>query len=153
MPSVELVITGKKDKLINGVPGLEKMLQDLELSHCVHFTGFVDDNDLPLLYNQAAVFVFPSFYEGFGLPPLEAMACGCPVVASDLSCIPEICGDAVYYVNPHSVEEIAEGMLKVLESSDLAAGLIRKGFQQAENYNWEHAVTNVIRIFDRIVKP
>src|ERR1700682_5822957 len=86
----------------------------------VLFTGFVSHDDLTLLYNRASVFVYPSLYEGFGLPPLEAMACGCPVLASNVTAMPEVLGDAALLVNPLSVEELAEGMMAALSRPELA---------------------------------
>ena len=147
VPDIGLVITGRKENLINGVPGMETLLHELKLETVVHFTGFIDDADLPKLYNLAEVFVFPSLYEGFGLPPLEAMASGCPVVASNLSCIPEVCGEAARYVNPHFPAEMAQGILEVLTQQDLRQDLIQKGFQRAECYNWDQTVAEVVRNF------
>ena len=144
---IELVITGRKENLLNGVPGMETLLQELKLETVVHFTGFIDDADLPKFYNLADVFVFPSLYEGFGLPPLEAMASGCPVVASNLSCIPEVCGSAVHYVNPHFPAEMAQGIFEVLTQQDLRQELIQRGFQRAECYNWDQTVAEVVQNF------
>ena len=150
LPEMELVVTGRKENLINGVPGLEKLLNELDLEKVVHFTGFVDDDDLPKFYNLAAVFVFPSLYEGFGLPPLEAMASGCPVVASNLSCIPEICGEAVRYVNPTVPKEMATGLFEVLTQEDLRNELVQKGFQRVKRYNWDQTVAEVAKILIRL---
>ena len=147
VPDIELVITGRKENLINGVPGMETLLHELKLETVVHFTGFIDDADLPKFYNLAEVFIFPSLYEGFGLPPLEAMASGCPVVASNLSCIPEVCGSAVRYVNPHFPAEMAQGIFEVLTQQDLRQDLIQRGFQRAECYNWDQTVAEVVRNF------
>lgn len=147
VPDIELVITGRKENLLNGAPGMETLLQELKLETVVHFTGFIDDTDLPKFYNLAEVFVFPSLYEGFGLPPLEAMASGCPVVASNLSCIPEVCGEAARYVNPHFPAEMAQGIFEVLTQQDLRQDLIRRGFQRAECYNWDQTVAEVVRNF------
>src|SRR4029077_21095805 len=93
----------------------------------VVFTGFVSHDDLTLLYNRASLFVYPSLYEGFGLPPLEAMACGCPVLASNATAMPEVLGGAALLVNPLSVEELAQGMIAVLRRDELARDLRARG--------------------------
>jgi len=113
----------------------------------VYCPGFVDDKDLPVLYAGADSFVYPSLYEGFGLPPLEAMACGCPVVVSDAASLPEVCGDAAYYVDPYSVKSIAEGMYKVLSDGDLRQDLIKKGFERVKLFRWERTAKETLKVF------
>ena len=94
------------------------------------------------------MFIYPSLYEGFGLPPLEAMACGCPVVVSNVASLPEVCGDAAYYVDPYSVESIAEGIIKVLTDDSLKQSLIRKGLERAKLFSWEKSAQEHIQIFE-----
>ncbi len=100
------------------------------------------------LYRNASLFVFPSFYEGFGLPPLEAVACGCPLVVSNVGSLPEVCGDAAYYVNPYDVENITEGMYKVLTNNALGQRLIQKGFERVEMFNWERSAKEHKKVFE-----
>lgn len=118
----------------------------------VIFIDYVPDDDLPALYTGADLFVFPSYYEGFGLPPLEAMACGCPVVASNRASIPEVCKDAAYYVDPYSVEEIAEGLAKVLTDSELKWKLVQKGFQRVNAFSWKIAAERTLKVFDELLE-
>ena len=123
-----------------------------ELGDRVEFTGYVDDDQLKQLYRKAKLFLFPSLYEGFGLPPLEAMACGCPVIVSKAASLPEICGDAAYYVNPYDVEDIAKGIYTVLTDEGLQKELIRKGLQRVKLFSWEKSARELINIFRSCVK-
>ena len=114
------------------------------------FAGYIDDNDLPALYSGADAFVFPSLYEGFGLPPLEAMACGCPVIVSKTASLPEVCGDAAYYIDPYSIESITEGMRKVLTDDTLSQCLHRKGLERAKLFSWGKSAEEHIRVFKEL---
>jgi glycosyltransferase involved in cell wall biosynthesis len=116
----------------------------------VRFAGYISENDLPALYSGADAFVFPSLYEGFGLPPLEAMARGCPVVASKTASLPEVCGDAAYYVDPYSIESITEGIQKVLTDDALRQSLREKGFERGKLFTWERAAKEHIRRFEEL---
>ena len=116
----------------------------------VNFTGYINDKDLPSFYSGADAFVYPSLYEGFGLPPLEAMACGCPVVVSNVASLPEVCGDAAYYVDPYNVESIAEGMQKVLTDDTLRQNLIKKGLERAKLFSWEKAAKEHLKVFEEV---
>jgi len=107
---------------------------------------FVSDEELVNLYNRAYVFAFPSLYEGFGLPPLEAMACGCPTVVSNRGSLPEVCGDASFYVNPESPESIAEGIISVIKEEDLRESLISRGFERAKFFNWNKSTEEVYNL-------
>jgi len=108
---------------------------------------FVSEEELPILYSGATVFVFPSVYEGFGLPPLEAMACGCPVISSNTSSMPEALSDACLYFNPYDVKEMSSIIQKVLESKLLQDELRQKGIQRAKLFTTEKMATNLINIF------
>jgi len=119
--------------------------------HRVIFKGYVANNELLNLYRKASLFVFPSFHEGFGLPPLEAMACGCPVVVSNAASLPEVCGDAAYYVDPNDAESIAEGMHKVLTDEALRRNLIEKGLQRAKLFSWEKSAGEHLKVFEEIL--
>jgi glycosyltransferase involved in cell wall biosynthesis len=117
----------------------------------VVFTGFVSHEALTLLYNRASVFVYPSLYEGFGLPPLEAMACGCPVVASNVTAMPEVLGDAALLVNPLAVAELADAMTAVLERPELAASLREKGLRRAASYSWRATAARTREVYAQVL--
>jgi len=110
------------------------------------FKGHVEDEELVNLYNNAELFIFPSLYEGFGIPPVEAMSCGCPCVVSNTSCLPEICGKAAEYCDPYDVIDIAKTMNKVLKDFDLRDRLIEKGFQQIKKYSWQKTVDKILKL-------
>lgn len=126
--------------------GLRQQIQSLQLSKRVHFTGYVTDADLPLLYNLADIFVFPSLYEGFGLPVLEAMACGIPVVTSNSSSLPEIAGDAALLVDPCDVESIAAGIRTLLADQELRTDFSRKGIARAKLFTWERCAHETLAV-------
>ena len=117
----------------------------------VRFTGYLDDTGLTYHYSGADAFVFPSLYEGFGLPPLEAMACGCPVITSNLASMPAVCGDAAYYIDPYSIESIAKGIKKVLSDQRLRASLIKKGFERAKLFTWKRSAEQHIKVFEEVL--
>jgi glycosyltransferase involved in cell wall biosynthesis len=121
------------------------------LEQCVRFTGYVPDEDLPALYNGADLFVFPSLYEGFGLPVLEAMACGTPVVTSNSSSLPEVAGDAALLVDPYDVEAIAAAMVRVLADPDLAEALRQKGLRRAGEFTWERTARETIAVYEQVL--
>jgi glycosyltransferase involved in cell wall biosynthesis len=116
----------------------------------VIFTGFVPDEDLPALYSGAICFVYPSFFEGFGLPPLEAMQCGTPVIAGDRTSLPEVVGDAGILVDPHSVDAIAAALEKVLADPRLRAELRQRGLERAKCFSWDRTARQTLDIFERI---
>ncbi len=146
LTDLSFVIGGKKDP--HFYPGIEKKVDRLLLKDKVIFLGYVPEEDLPHLYSEAAAFVFPSLYEGFGLPPLEAMACGCPVVASNAGSLPEVCGDAVRYVDPYDVESIARGIHEVLTDEVMRQNLRAKGLERAKLFSWERAAKEHLKIFE-----
>jgi len=113
----------------------------------VKFLGFIPEKDLPLLYSGAAVFVFPSVYEGFGLPLVEAMACGTPVVASNASSIPEVVGEAGILVDAHRPAEFAEAISQLRTNPGLRAAITQKGFQRVKQFSWAAAAKDVLSIF------
>lgn len=108
--------------------------------------GYVDDGDLPALYGGATAFIFPSLYEGFGLPPLESMACGVPVVSSDATSLPEVLGDAALFAAPRDAEAMAEAIVRLVEDEALRATLIERGRRRAAMYTWEAATEKAWRI-------
>lgn len=119
----------------------------------VRYLGYVPESDLGKIYNLARLFVFPSFYEGFGLPPLEAMACGCPVIVSKAASLPEVCGDAVCYVDPLEASSIAEGMERVLTEESLRTSLISKGLKRAGEFTWEKCARAHLAVFEDLCGP
>jgi glycosyltransferase involved in cell wall biosynthesis len=116
----------------------------------VHVLGFVDDADLPALFRNAVLFAFPSLYEGFGIPPLEAMACGIPVVCSNASSLPEVAGDAALMVDPLDVDALARAMVRALEDADLRREMIDKGLAQAARFTWEGAARQLLDVFEAL---
>lgn len=143
-PEIALVITGKP---VPGYSNLLKYVKEYNLEKDVFFPGFVSHALLPALYALSRAFVFPSLYEGFGLPPLEAMACGAPVVASNVSSMPELLGSAAEYVNPEHTEDIARGILRISEDEAYAQDLIRLGKIQVRAYRWEKAAMEHIKVY------
>jgi glycosyltransferase involved in cell wall biosynthesis len=107
----------------------------------------VPENELPLLYNAADVFVFPSLYEGFGLPPLEAMACGTPVVCSNATSLPEVVGDAAVQVDPHDVLELASAIWMVLSEKAIREELVVKGLARAQQCTWRRTTEETLRVY------
>jgi glycosyltransferase involved in cell wall biosynthesis len=114
--------------------------------------GYVPDEDLASLYRGAAIFVYLSLYEGFGLPPLEAMACGTPVVVSNMASLPEVVGDAGVYVNPYDVEDIARGIYRVLTDENLRRDLREKGLARARLFTWEREARETLAVFEEAVR-
>lgn len=116
------------------------------------FLENVEDEHMHMLYHNAAVTVFPSFYEGFGLPPLEAMTCGCPVIASKAASIPEICGDAALYIDPLDIQDLSRSIISVLENQELRNALIQKGAERSTLFRWEHSAEQHLEIFERMCR-
>lgn len=125
-------------------------LEELHLQKRVILPGHVPEEDLILLYNGASLFVYPSLYEGFGLPPLEAMACGCPVVVSNAASIPEVVGNIGLYVNPHKVDEIASAMEKVLTNKSLREQMVGRGLERAKLFSWEKMAKETLAIYENV---
>ena len=104
------------------------------------------------LYRNALLLVFPSLYEGFGLPPLEAMACGCPAVVSNVASLPEVCGEAAYYVDPYDIDSIAAGIYRVAKDDQLRKDLIERGLERAKLFTWEKSAKEHIKIFEELLE-
>jgi glycosyltransferase involved in cell wall biosynthesis len=144
-----LVLVGKR------TIDTEKIISEMKrlgLESSVLFTGYVPDEDLPFLYNGASVFVFPSLYEGFGIPPLEAMQCQVPVVASSATSIPEVVGSGALLFNPHNVDEIAEKIGKVLDGKMDTDALLRVALKQADQFTWESSAKRTIALLESLNK-
>jgi glycosyltransferase involved in cell wall biosynthesis len=145
----DLVVVGGRNIWKSSPVGETTEKQNLE--PFVHFTGYIPDSDLPGIYNGADLFVFPSLYEGFGLPVLEAMACGTPVITSNTSSLPEVAGDAALLVDPYNVEEIAAAMRHVLEDSALANDLRERGLKHAKKFSWEKTARQTISVYEKVL--
>jgi len=143
-----LVITGRKDPRF--YPALEAEMQVLGLQDRVRFLDYVHADELPSLYAGADIFVFPSLYEGFGLPPLEAMACGTPVMVSNVSSLPEVVGDAALMVDPYDIEGMAKAMYKVLSDVELSEEMRRKGLERAKSFSWEQTAQNILKVCEEV---
>lgn len=123
-----------------------KLVERNKIADKVVFTGYIDESDLPSIYQGASCFAFPSFYEGFGLPILEAMACGVPVVSSNTSSMKEVGGDAVLYFDPCDIDKIKEVLNKILNSRELQKELVKKGYEQIRFFSWEKAAKETLEI-------
>jgi len=149
---------GIKEKLlIAGAKGWKykkifDLVKDLNLTNEIFFLGRVSDNKLVRLYNLAEVFVYPSIYEGFGMPPLEAMQCGCPVVTSNTSSLPEVVGNAALKVDPYDIEGMSDAIFKILKDKRLKKSLIKKGLLNSKRFSWKKSATNLLKIINRIKK-
>lgn len=144
-----LVITGKKGWYYDG---LFKLVSDLNLQNKVIFTGYVGEGDLPVLYSQATAFIFPSLYEGFGLPPLEAMACGVPVISSSTSSLPEVVGKAGILLSPKDEGLWAKNILKIIQDKGLARMLKAMGQRQASKFSWENTAQKTVEVYKEALK-
>lgn len=145
----KLVLAGPRGWSMDG---FQEQIEELKLGDSVLMLGYIPDEDLPSLYSLATVFVFPSIYEGFGLPPLEAMACGTPVLSSRNSSLAEICGDAAVLVDPLNEESLLDGLRQVLESKELQAQLGEIGRKRAAEFSWERAAQETIAVYDSVLK-
>lgn len=131
-------------------PALRYAVIQSRVEDSVRFLGFVPIETLRSLYQAASAFVFPSLYEGFGLPPLEAMACGTPVVCSNVTSLPEVVGQAAVVVNPENVFDIARGMKEVLLDENLRSDLIVRGFEQVRQFSWERSARQVLQAYEEV---
>ena len=145
---LELIIIGDE---ISKLQSLRRAVHKYDIHRYVRFFGYVPDKTLAVLYRLAALFVFPSLYEGFGLPPLEAMASGTPVVTSNLSSLPEVVGDAAILVDPYKAESIADGIITVLRSTHLRDELSRRGLERVKEFSWARSVHRVREIYGEVV--
>ncbi|WP_420645228.1 glycosyltransferase family 4 protein [Candidatus Leptofilum sp.] len=142
-----LVLVGPNGWLLNG--SLQKEIENLGLQDVVQNLGYVPQEDLPGIYSLATLFAFPSLYEGFGLPPLEAMACGTPVLTSRNSAMAEICGDAAYLVNPQDEAAITDGLATLLQDADLRAHLRQAGLARAKQYSWQQTARETAAVYQQ----
>lgn len=146
---IPLIIVGKED---SRSPSIEPLIDTLQLQRRVVIHRAVTNEELPAFYSLASVFVFPSFAEGFGIPPLEAMASGTPAVVSNTTALPEVCGDAAWLIDPNSASDIAYAVDTILENSELRRELTEKGFRRSAVFNWDNTVKGIMDSLHRAVK-
>jgi glycosyltransferase involved in cell wall biosynthesis len=147
MGNVNLVIAGGKGWMFDAIFA---EVTRLGLEDRVKFSGFVDEADLPALYSTAAVLAYPSMYEGFGLPVLEAMACGVPVIGSNVSSVPEVVGEAGLLVDPLDVDAIAAGLIGLLKDASARDAYMRAGLRRAAHFTWDAAARQLLSIYARL---
>ena len=142
------MIAGSKGWLYEAI---FRRVDELRLQEHVHFTGFVDEADLPALYSAAEFFAYPSLYEGFGLPIIEALACGTPVLTGDNSCLPEAGGPGALYVKAEEVHSIAEGLVRLATDDALRHQLREAGLQHAAQFTWERSARRLLEAYERFL--
>jgi glycosyltransferase involved in cell wall biosynthesis len=147
-PDLKLIIIGDD---LSGNPDLRRTVVRSGVQHDVRFLGFVPIEVLRIFYDEAKIFVFPSLYEGFGLPPLEAMAHGTPVVTSNVSSLPEVVGNAAVLVNPENVFEIMRALHRVLMDKALRDRMKQRGYEQAARFSWEKSVRRILEAYGQVV--
>jgi glycosyltransferase involved in cell wall biosynthesis len=135
----------------NELENLLSEIGDPGLIENIILTGYVTNTDLPAIYSQCEIFLYPSLRESFGIPMLEAMACGAPVITSNTSSMPEVAGNAAYIIDPFQPQEITEAMITLTKDAGLKKELISKGFDQAEKFSWKSMAENVLKIYSEPV--
>jgi len=143
--NLKLVLVGELDYFY------KRLQEDFNKVKNVIFTDFVSDKELASLYQNATLYIFPSLYEGFGLPPLEAMAYNLPVISSNASCLPEILGQAAVYFNPENVDDIASKIRLVLDDKELQQNLILQGKKQMEKYSWDKMGKEILGVYYNVI--
>jgi len=144
-----LMIAGKR---YSGYQDYVKKAENLGMIDYLIFTGFIPDKHLKSIYSEAEVLLFVSFYEGFGIPILEALECGLPVITSNISSMPEVAGDAALLVDPHNIQEIAEKMNNIANSEILRKQLIESGFKRVKQFSWERTARETLKVYNEICK-
>ena len=144
---VHLVIVGGQGWLNDDV---HATIQKLDLRSRVHCLGYVNEEDLPVLYSLATVFAYPSLYEGFGLPIVEAMQCGAPVLTSNVSALPEVAGNAALLVSPTNIDEIASGLTRLLEQAELRQEFRLRGYQRVQDFSWERCARETLAVYRQV---
>ncbi|EFA70532.1 glycosyltransferase family 4 protein [Cylindrospermopsis raciborskii] len=145
----ELWLVGPTDKRYT--PLLQTQIQTLGIDHLVKFLNYVPYKELPIIINQALALVFPSLWEGFGLPVLEAMACGTPVITSNISSLPEVTGDAAILINPYDPQEIATAMTTIIYDSDCRKQLSKLGIKRASQFSWQKTGMATVEVFKNYI--
>lgn len=147
----KLVIGGSKKYGWNNRRIFE-LVETLVLKDAVNFTDFIEQKDLPVVYSAAKLFILPSLFEGFGLPVIEAMACGTPVITSKTSSLPEITGDAAVLINPYDTEEIGQAIIKVISDQQLQTEMRVKGFENVKRFSWQESAHELLCMFEQVGK-
>ncbi|MDD3036230.1 MAG: glycosyltransferase family 1 protein, partial [Candidatus Saccharimonadaceae bacterium] len=143
----KLVLAGRKGWMYDNI---FEIVKELKLEKDIIFTGYVDEKHTPILMKGAEIFLFPSLYEGFGMPPLEAMACGTPVLVSNVASLPEVVGDAGVLVDPLSTQSIRDGLELLLKNNELRIELSRKGLERVKTFSWDRSVEIVAHVFEEL---
>ena len=152
-PDLKLVLVGKEDYFYKRVQKYANSLWTNDKNkNPVIFPGFIPDRELAILFKKARAYIFPSFYEGFGLPPLEAMSYGCPVVSSDSSSLPEVLGQSALYFRSEDEEDMLAKIKKIIKDESLRQELIVKGYKQAKKYSWEECAHETLEIYRKILQ-
>jgi len=144
---IDLVIAGRRGWKFGS---LYRQIERAELTDRIFMPGRIDDEDLPALYSCAEAFVWPTIYEGFGLPLLEAMACGTPVISSDIDVVREVVGDAAVLIDPRAPEELTDAMRRVVSAGDVRDDLVRRGIARANKFPWEQTATRTLAVYERV---
>lgn len=137
----------------HGAEVIHQLVRDSRYAADIRVMGFIPDADVARWYRSATVCVYPSLFEGFGLPPLEAMACGCPVLASAIGAVAEVCGDAAYVVNPTDVYALAQGLRELAHDRALRDQLRQAGIVRAREFNWTHTAAEMLKVYARAARP
>jgi len=153
-PDLRLVLIGKEDYFYQRVHDHARALnlwQKENVNSPVVFPGYVSDAQLEILYAEASAYIFPSLYEGFGLPPLEAMAKGCPVISSNRTSLPEILGPAALYFNPDDEADMLSAVLKIFDDKELRDSMISRGLEQVKKYSWWECANQTLQVYKQIL--
>jgi len=143
----QLIIAGEKKGTYNKL--LIKASKTC-LADDIVFTGFIPEKEIPMVINAASLFIFPSIYEGFGIPLLEAMACGTPILASNVSSIPEVAGDAALLFDPYNINEMANKIDRVINDKELRQKLVQRGFERIKKYSWKNTAKEILGVFEEV---
>jgi len=149
-PDLRLLKVGAEGRFKKYRRDTMRQLASLGITQDVVFVDYVSEQDLARYYSSAALLAYPSLYEGFGLPPIEAMSCGCPVVTSNISSLPEVVGEAGIMVEPRDIAGLAQAMRRVLTDSKLRDDMIRKGLEQAKKFSWEKAAEQTREVYEKV---
>lgn len=147
-----LVLAGKKPAPAANFPDYDEYIERAGLAPYVRWIGYVEEEDKPAVYRGAMAFAFPSRYEGFGLPPLEAMACGTPVVTTNAASLPEVVGEAAFTVAPDDARQMGGALISLLIQEEFAEEMKQKALEQATRFSWEETATETLLVYDRVLR-
>ncbi len=145
---LHVVVVGSKDW---GYDQAGRKMEELGIRDRVRFTGYIEEEDMPVVYNMAKFFVYPSFYEGFGLPVLEALSCGIPVICSGVSSLPEVAGDAAILIDPGNVTELKEAVRSLDEDPRLLSAMSRRALRQAGKFSWQSTAERTLEVYKKLL--